>query len=282
MVKLGHGVINLKNLPWSWFKEKEVRTWLIGAVVVLLLATVAFWWTTRSVAPTKFEPEKWEEPILRLPDREQPLAAVNAGLPSGELITAGPASPAKAGESAPETNPAKTETVKGAPSPGAGKSPAPTGNAGTSPPAGAENAQPALNAATTPEKPSWPLQGNVIGTFGWSFSPTYEDWRFHPGLDIAGKNDAAVAAFLSGKVIRVERSVEEGYRITIEHAGGLFSVYAHCGEVQVKPGQLVKAGQVIGRLGEPGFLEVKEGFHLHFELRDEKGQAIDPETYLKR
>lgn len=314
----------MRNIPWSWFKEREVITWLIGAAVVILLAAVAFWWTVRTTTPTRFEPEEWTEPVLYHPDQEKPLqglavgprttsnAASSAGrvalTDKAEVIFAGPYSSsagargvATTGDSpaissaggiagrkglpAGAVNPASVGTgLKDKPweaGQDTGKSPLIASGPAQATGGNISSAGGNQRTGSASERPLLPLTGKISSGFGWIFSKTQEDWRFHPGIDLEGVKGAEVKACLSGKVVRVQRSEEDGFRITLEHPGGLFSAYSHCGEVLVKPGQSVKQGQIIARLGEPGLSEVLEGFHLHFEIRDQKDQALDPEGLIK-
>ena len=66
--------------------------------------------------------------------------------------------------------------------------------------------------------------------------------------------------------------------IIIRHADGQSSRYVHLAGLRVRPGQEVKAGQVIGVVAESDEWVVPV---LHFEVRDVQGRAIDPETVIK-
>ncbi len=145
----------------------------------------------------------------------------------------------------------------------------------------------ASRAADTPEssgdkepgKMVSPAPGEISVTFGWIRSATYQDWRFHQGVDIKGPVESEVRAVLAGKVVSVEQSAERGYVVVLEHDGGLQTVYANNLMVSVKPGQRVEKSQVIGRTGDRALAEVAEGPHLHFEVW-QQGKAVDPKLYL--
>jgi stage II sporulation protein Q len=103
----------------------------------------------------------------------------------------------------------------------------------------------------------------------------------HAGMDFARKDGKSfeVVAALEGKVLRVEEHPVVGYQIEIEHESGITTVYQSLADVQVKKGQTVKKGQVIGKAGRNLF-EKEAGIHLHFEVRGRDHQAINPAQYL--
>lgn len=94
----------------------------------------------------------------------------------------------------------------------------------------------------------------------------------HKGVDILGTYRARVTAIGAGKVIE-HYPVPNGYfkghpvlggMIKIDHGNGWFSVYGHLSATYIKEGQIIKAGDVIGRQGNTG---KSYGSHLHFELQ---------------
>lgn len=124
-----------------------------------------------------------------------------------------------------------------------------------------------------------PLEGELIKEFGFAFSPTLKDYRFHGAIDVAAREGTPVKCALAGVVESIAITTREGTGITVNHGGTLRSVYSHLGEVSVEKDARVEAGQVLGLLRQPGSLEAVEGCHLHFELiRD--GDSVDPMQYL--
>jgi murein DD-endopeptidase MepM/ murein hydrolase activator NlpD len=65
--------------------------------------------------------------------------------------------------------------------------------------------------------------------------------------------------------------------VEIEHKNGLSTRYAHLSSIDVKVGQVVKIGQIVGRIGSTGR---STGPHLHYETRVD-GEAVDPQKYLR-
>ena len=107
-------------------------------------------------------------------------------------------------------------------------------------------------------------------------SKTMGDWRIHRGVDIKGGLGEDVRAIASGKVLRVETDSMMGNTVTIEHSDGLVSIYANLADdIALKSGDVVKGGDVVGRIGNSSLCECLEEPHLHLEVHRD-GKAIDP------
>jgi len=100
--------------------------------------------------------------------------------------------------------------------------------------------------------------------------PLEGDGRFHYGLDIAGEEGAVIRAFADGTVTAIGSSTDLGSYVTVTHAGGFSTLYAHCRKITASDGQQVRAGDPIAEMGDTGRAT---GFHLHFELHHD-------DTYL--
>ena len=113
-------------------------------------------------------------------------------------------------------------------------------------------------------------------------SITYHDNTYsqNTGIDYAGDNNFEVVAILDGTVIEVKEDKTLGKVIEISHNNDLVSIYQSLKEVNVKKGELVSQGQIIGMSGE-NELDSELGNHLHFEIYD-KGQPVNPENYLNK
>lgn len=97
------------------------------------------------------------------------------------------------------------------------------------------------------------------------------------GVDLAAPSGTPYYAVARGKVVLARSNGGYGYCVMIDHGGGIVSVYAHSSSLGVKEGQVVEAGQPIGKVGDTGY---SFGPHLHFEIRVD-GQQVDPIEYLK-
>ena len=97
----------------------------------------------------------------------------------------------------------------------------------------------------------------------------------HNGIDIAAPTGTPVFATADGKVKKAELQDGWGNLVILEHAGGFATVYAHMDSFQVKSGESVTKGQVIGKVGNTG---QSTGPHLHYEVR-KNGEFQDPANY---
>ncbi|HHX95756.1 MAG TPA: M23 family metallopeptidase [Clostridia bacterium] len=111
-----------------------------------------------------------------------------------------------------------------------------------------------------------PVEGTLLKNYGFVFSPTYNDFRFHGGIDVEASEGDPVKCVLDGVVEAVATSEEEGCTVTLNHGGNWITVYSHLEAVQVEKGKAVPKGHVLGYLGRPGLSESFEGCHLHFEV----------------
>lgn len=109
-------------------------------------------------------------------------------------------------------------------------------------------------------------------------SRSYDEKIRHYGTDIVAKADAQVAAVLDGVVIFTDWTIKTGYVIQVQHANNLVSVYKHNSTLLKKQGDYVRAGEVIGVVGNTG--EESSGPHLHFELW-RAGNPLNPEDFIK-
>ena len=139
-------------------------------------------------------------------------------------------------------------------------------------------------AAPRPVDPStltWPLRGPLLRKFGWTYSPTFADWRFHPGVDIGGAVGDAVRAALAGTVLAVKRSDWHATIVLLEHGPNLRTRYGHLGRVMVSPGDQVASGTIIAQLGQPGAGATGDGgARLFFKVYLDKA-AVDPARLLR-
>lgn len=121
-----------------------------------------------------------------------------------------------------------------------------------------------------------PLSGTMTSPFGWREDPTTGEEAFHYGLDLAGAEGDAVSCFADGTVGVVGESTILGRYLTVDHANGFSSLYAHCSAVTVSSGQAVEKGQRIASVGSTGNAT---GPHLHFELH-EGSSYLNPVYYV--
>jgi murein DD-endopeptidase MepM/ murein hydrolase activator NlpD len=123
----------------------------------------------------------------------------------------------------------------------------------------------------------YPRVSTFTSFFGYRGNP-FDGGRneFHPGLDFRGQTGDMVKSTASGRVIFTGRAGGYGNCIRIQHAGDLQTWYGHLSHINVREGQRVTVGDVIGRVGNTGR---STGPHLHYEVRKD-GKAVNPVQYL--
>ena len=130
---------------------------------------------------------------------------------------------------------------------------------------------------------TWPVNGTVIAGYtveALAYDVTMGDWRTHAGLDIAAAVGTQVKAAADGTVSAVEQDDFLGTMVTVDHGGGLISVYANLEEVPtVKGGDAVSTGAIIGSVGDTAVAERGRESHLHFAMY-RNNAALDPEDFL--
>ncbi len=124
-----------------------------------------------------------------------------------------------------------------------------------------------------------PVIGEVEFTsgFGVRSDPFLGRPAMHTGLDFRAQTGDPVRATANGKVISSGWSGGYGRMVEIDHGNGLSTRYGHLSQIDVKVGDVIKIGQVIGEVGSTGR---STGPHLHYETRID-GEAVDPQKFLR-
>jgi murein DD-endopeptidase MepM/ murein hydrolase activator NlpD len=122
----------------------------------------------------------------------------------------------------------------------------------------------------------------ITSLFGWRTHPIEGGQRFHSGTDLGAPMGTPVLAAYAGKVALADFLGGYGLAVAIDHNQGTQqTLYGHLSEIFVKPGEMVKQGMVIGRVGSTG---LSTGPHLHFEFRQLTSEgwiAMDPGAQLE-
>jgi murein DD-endopeptidase MepM/ murein hydrolase activator NlpD len=121
-----------------------------------------------------------------------------------------------------------------------------------------------------------PVERSESSGYGWREDPIRKRQKFHHGTDYRGDRGTPVLAAGNGTVIYSQRRGGYGKVVFIDHGSGVVTRYAHLSRIEVKDGQVVTAGDRIGRIGSTGRTT---GPHLHFEVRL-FGRSVDPNTAL--
>ena len=129
------------------------------------------------------------------------------------------------------------------------------------------------NPLIAPQVQQYALFAPVKGTI----SENYDSTSKHYAVDVVTVKDSPVKAVADGTVIFAEWTAATGYVIILKHDNNLISVYKHNAMLTKDQGEIVKAGEVIGTVGNTG--ELTTGPHLHFELwRD--GFPVNPTSFI--
>jgi len=124
----------------------------------------------------------------------------------------------------------------------------------------------------------WPVTGRISSIFGLRRFFNEQERRPHNGLDIAASEGTPIKATASGTVLDAGNFFFSGNMIYIDHGQGIISLYAHLSKILVKPGDVVKQGDIIGEVGQTGRVT---GPHLHFAVYANQA-LIDPIFMLPR
>ena len=126
---------------------------------------------------------------------------------------------------------------------------------------------------------TFPLPANVYritSYYGNRKDPFTGKTSYHSGYDFACAKGTKIYAADSGTVVIAKWNGGYGNCVTINHGGGIMTLYGHCSELLVTAGQKVSRGDVIAKVGSTGR---STGNHLHFEVR-KNGSVIDPSPYI--
>jgi len=121
-----------------------------------------------------------------------------------------------------------------------------------------------------------PVKGILTSGFGYRSDPMTHGRGDHQGVDIAAAPGQPVRASADGIVMRSGMIGGLGKAIYLAHGYGVTTRYGHMSKVEVRPGQRVKRGDIIGRVGNTGR---STGYHLHYEVRQD-GQPVNPLVYI--
>jgi len=124
-----------------------------------------------------------------------------------------------------------------------------------------------------------PVSGEVdmSSPFGVRTDPFNGRPAMHTGIDLRGDLGELVHATAKGKVSIAGREGGYGNMVEIDHGNGFSTRYGHLSEIDVKVGQQVHIGQVVGRIGSTGR---STGPHLHYETRI-NSEPVNPQKFLR-
>lgn len=143
---------------------------------------------------------------------------------------------------------------------------------------GMVKAKSALVAAIPAIQPMKNKDLNRIGSgFGYRIDPIYKTIKFHEGIDFTAPMRTEIYATGDGRVSEIMR-MDRGYGncVVIDHGYGYKTLYAHMSRFNVREGQRVKRGEVIGYVGNTGKSTAP---HLHYEVIKD-GSKVNPVNFF--
>ena len=141
-----------------------------------------------------------------------------------------------------------------------------------------QTSAPQANSYTTPLQNAVILKDYNAGEL--QYNDTLKQWEIHKAIDIASESNTNVYAIADGTVTNLYSNYLEGTVIEISHSNGLVSVYKSLGQkTEVKLGDSVKKGTVIGTVSNSMSRENNSGNHLHFEMFL-NNSSVNPNDYI--
>ena len=122
-----------------------------------------------------------------------------------------------------------------------------------------------------------PVEGEISTGFGLRRIINGQTRNPHTGVDLKAEEGTPVMACNRGIVVLVDQLFFSGISVVLDHGWGLYSMYFHLSRAQVKEGDRVLKGAVIGRVGSTGR---SSGPHLHWGIVINEAR-VDPFSLLK-
>ena len=121
-------------------------------------------------------------------------------------------------------------------------------------------------------------RGWMSSRYGYRNDPFSGKLAWHDGVDFAGKDGTDIVSVASGVVTWAGPRYGYGELVEINHGNGYVTRYAHCKEILVEVGDVVKKSDIIALMGSTGR---STGPHVHFEVLL-NGKSVDPAKYINR
>ncbi len=121
-----------------------------------------------------------------------------------------------------------------------------------------------------------PTKGKVSSYFGYRKDPFHKRKALHTGIDFGTGTGTPVITTADGVIKSAGWHKGYGKFVVVQHKGGYKTLYGHLSKINVRKGQKVRSGELIGKVGSTGR---STGPHLHYEVYKD-GKRINPKNYL--
>lgn len=128
----------------------------------------------------------------------------------------------------------------------------------------------------------WPIDGRVLLEYNMEntiYFPTLDEYKCNPAVVIQADKGMEVKAACAGVVSEIGSNEEIGNYVTLNIGDNYTLTYGQLEEINLRAGQAVESGAVIGTIGEPTAYYTKEGYNLYLELKENE-KAVDPLDHL--
>lgn len=129
----------------------------------------------------------------------------------------------------------------------------------------------------------WPVAGNVLINYSMDktvYFPTLEQYKYSPAIVIAASEGENITASADGKVLSVFEDAEIGQAVTVDIGNGYELTYGQLQDIMVLQGDVISAGDVIGKVAAPTKYYSVEGPNVYFRLTKD-GTPVNPLSCLE-
>lgn len=129
----------------------------------------------------------------------------------------------------------------------------------------------------------WPVAGNVLINYSMDktvYFPTLQQYKYNPAIVIAASEGENITASADGRVLSVFEDAQLGHGITIDIGNGYELTYGQLKDIMVLQGDMVSAGDVLGKVAAPTKYYSEEGPNVYFKLTKD-GTPVNPLSCLE-